>query len=134
MMIRPMSTGRTPLSPLLMRSSVARVYWPSVWAAIAAGSSAAAASASIVRSGPRSGVTSCASAFFCSRATGAAQPSCGHVSDDCLKVEVGGVVLHHQAPEVKDRDAVGNLEDIGQVVGDHHHRQPAVTQTSDQVQ
>src|ERR1051325_8729301 len=130
MMIRPRITGRTPLSPERMRSNHARKYSESDWATTAGGSSATAASEATVRSWP----ASIASAFCRASATAAAQASCRHVLDHALAVEVGSLVLDDQPAEVEDRNPVGDLENVVQVVGDDHHSQPAVAQPLDEVE
>src|SRR5438132_12085740 len=131
MTTRPTMTGSTPLSPLRIRKPHARTYSPRVCAAIAGGSSAAAASGAAVRSAAAS-----AAEMPClgARATGAAQPSRGHVLDDALTVKCGRLVLHDKAPQVAHRDAIGDLEDVIQVVRDDHDRESAVAQALDEVE
>src|SRR5438105_1128663 len=131
MTTRPTMTGRTPLSPLRIRKPHARTYSPRVWAAIAGGSSAAAASGAAVRSTAAS-----AAEMPClgARAIGAAQPSRGHVLDDALTVKRGDLVLHDKASQIDDRDAVGDLEHVIQVVRDDHDREAAVAQAPGQVE
>src|SRR5438093_2147846 len=127
-----MTTGRTPLSPARIRATYARTYSPSDCATTSGGSSATAASgAAAVRSAAALPVSS---AFFSGSATGAAKASCSHVLDDALTVELRRGVLHHEAAEVHHRDAVGDLEDVVQVVGDHHHGKALVTESPDEVQ
>src|SRR6266513_253895 len=100
MMSRPRITGRTPLSPDLIRSSHALKYSESDWAMTEGGSSATAASSSTVRSAP----ASMRSAFRGAFATGAAQSSCRHVLDHALAVERRSLVLNHEPAEVQDGD------------------------------
>src|SRR5690348_5600158 len=119
-------TGRTPLSPALMRDPHARTYWLSDCATIAGGTSATT-SGTAVRS-------TSGAAFVRSASAIAAQTSRRHVLDHALPVERRRVVLDHQAAQVHDRDSIGDLEDVVQVVGDDHHRQAAVTQPHGEVQ
>src|SRR5256886_954469 len=127
-----MTTGRTPLSPARIRATYARTYSPSDCATTSGGSSATAASgAAAVRS---AGALPVMSAVFSGSATGAAQASCRHVLHDALPVEIRGLVLHRHASEVQDRDVVRDLEDVVQVVRDHHHGQALVAQPPDEVE
>src|SRR5580700_3323857 len=57
-----------------------------------------------------------------------------HVLHHALPVEVRSRPLGHHPPQVQHRDPVRDLEDVVQVVGDDHHRQPAVAEPFDQVQ
>src|ERR1700719_291534 len=57
-----------------------------------------------------------------------------HVLHHALPVEVRSRRLGHHPPQVQHRDPVRDLEDVVQVVGDHHYRQPAVAEPFDQVQ
>src|SRR5487761_1557828 len=57
-----------------------------------------------------------------------------HVLHHALPVEVRNRTVGHHPPQVEHRDPVRDLEDVVQVVGDHHHRQPAVAEPFDQVQ
>src|SRR5579859_2357796 len=155
------STGRTPLSPPRTRAHEARRYWPSDWARSSGGMSAtdrsgaaasSTASASVWRGRacavsagvwPGSAVTG----FSPSGAMGSALATngCGrlgrppvggtrrHVLHHALPVEVRGRPLGHHPAQVQHRDPVRDLENVVQVVGDHHHRQPAVAQADDQV-
>src|SRR6267378_1969608 len=98
------------------------------------GRSATAASGAAVRSGASSGATSAMSALGGACATGAACASRGHVLDNCLQIERRSVVLNHEAAQVENSDPVGHLENVSQVVRDHHHREAAVAQALDQVE
>src|SRR6516164_4940801 len=148
------STGRTPLSPLRTLSHHARRYWPSDWAVSsrtsAVASRAAVRSAAAVVSGSVAAVspgtvvtgTSPSGPMGSALATGGSsrleRPPVGatrrHVLHHALPVEVRGRPLGHHPPQVQHRDPVRDLEDVIQVVGDHHHRQPAVAEPFDQVQ
>src|SRR5690348_1359433 len=149
------STGRTPLSPLRTLSHQARRYWPSDWATSSGGTSAAASgaavrSAAVVVSGSTAAVspgtvvtgTSPSGPMGSALVTGGAgrlgQPPVGatrrHVLHHALPVEVRSRPLRHHPPQVQHRDPVRDLEDVVQVVGDHHHRQPAVPEPLDQIQ
>src|SRR3984957_16417088 len=148
------TTGSTPLLPLRTRSHQIRMYWPSDWARIAGGTSAAATLASRVRSAvpalavpagvsPGSAVTGAprfwpsASALATCGSGWLVRPPAGgtrrHVLHHALQGEVPNRPFGHHPPQVQDRDAVGDLEHVGQVVADHHHRQPAVAESFDQV-
>src|SRR3984885_5037179 len=148
-------TGRTPLLPPRIRSHEARKYSPSVWAATPAGTSAAAAVASRVKSAvpvpaapawvsPGSVVTGVSRSGVMGSALTAGGPGrlvrppargtrC-HVLHNALPVEVRGRTLGHHPAQVQHRDPVGDLEDVVQVVGDDHHREPVVPQALDQVE
>src|ERR1700732_2039841 len=142
------STGRTPLSPLRTLSHQARRYWPSDWATrartLAAG--AAVGPAAVVPAGvsPGSAVTGTSGSgpMGSALATGGSgrrgRPPVGatrrHVLHHALPVEVRSRPVGHHPPQVQHRDPVRDLEDVVQVVGDHHHRQPAVAEPFDQVQ
>src|SRR5690242_16745002 len=148
------TTGRTPLLPLRTRSHEPRRYWPSDWAMIPGGTSAAATLVSRVRSAvpapavpagvsPGSALTG-TSRFWpwvSALATGGrgrlVRPPVGgtrrHVLHHALPVEARGRPFGHHPPQVQHRDPVRDLEDVVQVVADHHHRQPAVAESFDQV-
>src|SRR5215469_11619975 len=147
-------TGRTPLSPLRTLSHQARRYWPSDWAVSswtsAAASRAAVRSAAGVVSGSTAAVspgtvvtgTSPSGPMGSALVTGGSgrvgRPPVGatrrHILHHALPVEVRSRPLDHHPPQVQHRDPVRDLEDVVQVVGDHHHRQPAVPEPFDQVQ
>src|SRR5580693_7522738 len=149
------STGRTPLSPLRTLSHQPRRYWLSDWATSSGGTSAAASGAAVrsttvvasvtpalvspgsaVTGTSRSGPTGSVPATSGSGRLGG--PPVGatrrHVLHHTLPVEVPSRPLGHHPPQVQDRDPVRDLEHVVQVVGDHHHRQPAVAEPFDQVQ
>src|SRR5215471_4953583 len=144
------STGRTPLSPLRTRSHQARRYWPSDWATSSGGTSAAAWGAAVrstaapAGGSPGSAVTGLSrsgamgSALAAGGSGGLGRPpagaTCRHVLHDALPVEVRGRPLCHHPSQVQHRDPVRDLEDVVQVVGDDHHRQPAIPEPFDQVQ
>src|SRR6516164_1913456 len=141
------TTGRTPLSPLRSRSHQARRYWPSDWARSSDGTSAAASGAAVRSSAgvsPGSAVTGVSrsgamgSALAAGRSGGLGRPpagaTCRHVLHHALPVEVRGRPLYHHPSQVQHRDPVRDLEDVVQVVGDDHHRQPAIAEPFDQVQ
>src|SRR6516225_10218090 len=140
------STGRTPLSPLRTLSHHARRYWPSDWAvssrtsavasraavrsaaAVVSGSVAAVSPGTVVTGTSPSGPTG--SALVTGGSGRLGRPPVGatrrHVLHHALPVEVRSRPLDHHPPQVQHRDPVRDLEDVVQVVGDHHHRQPAV--------
>src|SRR5205814_9842435 len=93
-------------------------------------SSPTAAAPSTVRSAP----ASMRSAFRGAFATGAAEPSCRHVLDRALAVEIRSLVLDDEPAEVEDGDPVRDLEHVIQVVRDDHHRKAAVAQSLAQVE
>src|SRR6516162_4683128 len=148
------STGRTPLSPLRTRSHQARRYWPSDWAVSSRTSAAASRAAVRSAAGVVSGSTAAVSPGTVVTGTspsgpmGSAPVAGGsgrlggppvgaarrHVLHHALPVEVRRRPLDHHPPQVQHRDPVRDLEDVVQVVGDHHHRQPAVPEPFDQVQ
>src|SRR5215831_4797715 len=140
------TTGRTPLSPLRSRSHQARRYWPSDWARSSGGTSAAASGAAVRSSAgvsPGSAVTgvSRSGAMGSALAAGGSgrlgRPpagACRHVLHHALPVEVRSRPLGHHPSQVQHRDPVRDLEDVVQVVGDDHHRQPAIAEPFDQVQ
>src|SRR5215470_4210723 len=140
------TTGRTPLSPLRSRSHQARRYWPSDWARSSGGTSAAASGAAVRSSAgvsPGSAVTgvSRSGAMGSALAAGGSgrlgRPpagACRHVLPHALPVEVRSRPLGHHPSQVQHRDPVRDLEDVVQVVGDDHHRQPAIAEPFDQVQ
>src|SRR5437773_7426496 len=136
MMSKARMTGRTPLSPLRMRVSQARNHSPSDCATISGGTSRAAASAAAVGSGAVSGAS--ARAILCSLTIGsltaAARGTGGHVIDDALPVEGRGTTLGHHSAEMHHGNPVRHLEDVVEVVRDHHDREAAITQTPDQVE
>src|SRR5690349_14555786 len=92
-------TGRTPLSPALMRDTQARTYSPSDWATSAGGTSAST-SGTAVRS--TSGAVVVRSAFLGASAIAAAQPSRRHVLHHALPVERRRVFLDDQTAQVHD--------------------------------
>src|SRR5258708_31048584 len=126
-------TGRTPLSPALMRAVYPRTCLPKVWATAPGGPSAAASGAA-VRSGAVSGAGRANSALLGGSAGSAARTTRGHVLDDSLKVEFRSVVLDDQPAEIQDGDAVRHFENVGEVVRDDHHGEAAVAQTLDEVE
>src|SRR5207248_6384779 len=132
----PRITGRTPLSPLRIRVVQARNHSPSDWATSSGGTSRVAASVAAVGSGADSGASALARLASISVGTldGATRGPGGHVVDDALAVEGGGALLDHQPAQVEDRDPVGHLEDVVQVVRDDHHRQTAIAQAPGQVE
>src|SRR5690242_1171637 len=149
-------TGRTPLLPLRTRSNEPRRYWPSDWATSAGGTSAAATLASRVGSAvpaptvvpagvsPGSALTGTSrfwtwvSALANSGRGRLVRPPVGgtgrHVLHHALPVEARGRPLGHHPPQVQHRDPVRDLEDVVQVVADHHDRETAVAQPLDQVE
>src|SRR5690348_15346596 len=149
------TTGRTPLSPLRSRSHQARKYWPSDWARSSGGTSATASGAAVrsvavpastvpggvspgsavtgvSRSGDMGSALTTGGSGRLGRPPGGA--TCRHVLHHALPVEVRGRPLGHHPPQVQHRDPVRDLEDVVQVVADHHDRQPAVAEPPDQVQ
>src|SRR2546426_3802189 len=123
-------TGRTPLSPLRIRTAQARSHSLRDWAAISGGSSSCAAAAAAVGSGADSGASARAMLLPVSiggraRSTGGAR--C-HVLDDTLAVERRGAVLRHHPAQVEDRDPIGDLEHVVEVVRDDHDGEPMVAQ------
>src|SRR5690348_9689723 len=106
-------TGRTPLSPALIRDPHARTYSLSDCATSAGGTSATT-SGTAVRSSFGSVVVSSASLDV--SAIAAAQTSRCHVLHHALPVELRRVVLDDQTAEVHDRDSIGDLEDVVEVV------------------
>src|ERR1700674_5221825 len=135
MMSSARMTGRTPLSPLRMRVSQARDHSPRDWATIPGGTSSVAACTAAVGSGPASGAS--ARANLCSVTIrwlpGAAGGTGGHVIDHALPVERRDPALRHHAAEMHHGNPVRDLEDIVEVVRDHHDRQATITQPPDQV-
>src|ERR1700674_2818406 len=113
-----------------MRATYPRAYSPKVCATSSGGSSASAASGAAVRSVTSSGAV----AISARLGVAAAQAAGGHVFDDALAVERGRPVLDRHPTEVQDGDAIGDLEQVVQVVRDHHHRKAAVAQALHQVQ
>src|SRR5437016_8240206 len=98
---------------------------------ISGGTSAWAASGAAVRSAaPGTGSTTSVG----SGSATAAKPSGCHVLDHALAVERRGLVLRDHPPEIEDSDPIRHLENIVQVVRDHHHSETAVAQSLDQVQ
>src|SRR5438128_1274446 len=137
----PMTThtnnpARTALSPLRMRVSQARNHSPRDWATSSGGTSRVAASAAAVGSGAVSGAS--ARATLCSvgirSLPGAARRPGGHVIDDALPVEVRRPTLGHHATEMYHGDPIRHLEDVVEVVRDHHDGEAAITQTTDEVE
>src|SRR6478672_3957282 len=148
------STGRTPLSPLRTLSHQAWRYWLSDWATSsrtsAAASGADVRSAAVMVSGSTAAVSPgtvvtgsspsgpMGSALVTGGSGRLGRPPVGatrrHVLHHALPVEVRSRPLHHHPPQVQHRDPVRDLEDVVQVVGDHHHRQPAVPEPLDQIQ
>src|SRR5690242_1466012 len=124
-------TGRTPLSPALMRDAHARTYSPSDWATSAGGTSATT-SGTAVRSSLSPVLVTSASLDV--SAIAAAHASRCHVLHHALPVELGCVVLDDQTAQVHDGDSIGDLEDVIQVVRDEHHSEAAVAQPLGQVQ
>src|SRR5207245_10049314 len=136
MMSSARMTGRTPLSPLRIRVSQARNHSPRDWATSSGGISIVAASSAAVGSGACSGAS--ARATFCSVIAcwlpGAARGTGGHVIDDGLPIVVGGAALGHHAAEVHHGHPVSHLEDIVEVVRDHHDSQLQVPKPPDPVE
>src|SRR4029077_7897701 len=83
------TTGRTPLSPALIRDTQARTYSPSD-CATSAGATSATTSGTAVRSTSGAVVSS---AFSGASAIAAAQTSCRHVLHHALPVECRRVLL-----------------------------------------
>src|ERR1039458_645163 len=153
-MASPSTTGSIPLSPLLMRSIWACKYSHSDCATISGGIRDAPPSGAAVRStnesiggstpGPDGAPPEAGGGAACAMldgSTASARPHCchaqtpgGHVLDDALSVEHRCSVLHHHPPQVQDRDPVGHGEDVVEVVGNHCHWQPLVSQASDEVE
>src|SRR5438445_5940504 len=135
MMSSARMTGRTPLSPLRIRVSQARNHSLRDWATSSGGTPIAAAAAA-VGSWACSGAS--ARATLCSITTrwlpGTTRGTGGHVIDDSLPVEVRGPALGHHPAEVYHGNPVRDLEDIVQVVRDHHDGKAAVPQPPDQVE
>src|SRR5581483_226212 len=147
------STGRIPLLPPRIRSQETRRYWPSDWARISGGTSAAtlasragsAVPAPAVAAGvsPWSAVTGASrfwplvSALTTSRCGGLVRPPGGgarrHVLHHALPVEVRGKPFGYHPPQVQHRDPVRDLEDVVQVVRDDHHRETVVPEPLYQV-
>src|SRR5262249_8550549 len=138
------TTGSTPLSPPRTRSHQARRYGPSDCARSSGGTSAAIlASAVPVGGSPGSAVTGVSrsgdmhSALATGRSGRLGRPPVGatrrHVLHHALPVEVRSRSLGHHPPQVQHGDPVRDLEDVVQVVRDHHHRKPVVPEPLDQV-
>src|SRR6516162_10757285 len=135
------STGRTPLSPLRTLSHHARRYWPSDWAVSsrtsAAASGAAVRSVTVVVSDTTAAVspgtvvtgTSGSGPMGSALVTGGSDrlgrspvgATRRHVLHHALPVEVRSGRIGHHPPQVQYGDPVRDLEDVVQVVGDHHH-------------
>src|SRR4029077_21143681 len=120
---RARSAGRTPLSPLRIRVSQARDHSPSDWATSSGGTSMVAACTAAVGSGALSGAsaraTRCSVTIHWLPAT--ARGTGGHVIDDTLPVVGGGATLRHHPAEMHDGNPIRHLEDVVEVVRDHHH-------------
>src|ERR1700704_1201673 len=136
MMSRARITGRTPLSPLRIRVSQARDHSPSDWATSSGGTSMVAACTAAVGSGAVSGAS--ARATLCSVPIrwlpGAARGTGGHIIDDALPVEGRGATLRYHPAEMHHGNPVRHLEDVVEVVRDHHDGQAAITQAPHQVE
>src|SRR5262245_14418330 len=146
----PRTTGRTPLSPLRTRSHQARRYWPSDWARSSGGTSAGAASWAAVRSTsmlasavpvrvlPGSAVTGISGSGPSAQPSPLADPAGSYGRPLGLPVVVYSTTLRlprsDPGPAATHHDPVRDLEDVVEVVGDHHHRQAAVPEPFDQVQ
>src|SRR2546425_4878520 len=135
MMSKARMTGRTPLSPLRILVSQARNHSPNDWATSSGGTSRVAASAAAVGSGAVSGAS--ARATCCSvgirSLPAAARRSGGHVIDDALPVEVRGATLGHHAAEMNHGNPVRHLEDVVEIVRDHHDGEAAIAQAADEI-
>src|ERR1700716_3246911 len=115
----PRTTGSTPLWPARSRVSQAWNHSPRDWATISGGTSTTAAAwAEAVGSSGAS-----ARAMLALLGAGLRRPaeSAGrHVLDHTLAIKARGPILRDHPPEVQDRDPVGDLEDIVEVMRDHH--------------
>src|SRR3989440_8583763 len=135
MMSKARMTGRTPLSPLRMRVSQARNHSPSDWATSSGGTSSVAVAAAVgscAASGASARATLCSLGI--ASLTAAARGTGGHVIDNALPVEGGSAILGHHAAEMNHGNPVGYLEDVVEVMRDHHDGEAAITQTPDQVE
>src|SRR5437868_1888978 len=133
MITSPRMTGRTPLSPARIRAIHAWNHCPSVWATISGGTSTAASAAAVGSSD--SGASALATFFSITIST--PRPggrAGGHVVDDGLPIEGIGPILARHASQVEHRDSIGHLENVVQIVRDHHHREPAFAKPPDQLE
>ena len=150
MATRPRSTGSTPLSPPLMRPSVAlHVVGKALRHRPRRARAAAAPSGAAVRST----AASAGAARFAGGDLGMGVRRCHEMPPSRLsppgrhsappvvmysttlwRSKVDVVVLHDHPPEVEDRDPVSDREDVVEVVRDDHHGQAAVAQPPDQVE
>src|SRR5713101_8107042 len=116
MSTRPRTTGRTPLWPARSRAIQARNHSPRDWATISGGTTMAA-SAEAVGSTPDSGASARAILPLTIAGLRPATEGPGrHVLNRALAVKRRGTILRHHPAQVQDRDPVGNLEDIVEVV------------------
>src|SRR5256885_1413979 len=130
----PRSTGRTPLWPARGGASQAWNHSPKDWAAISGGTTMAA-SAEAVGSIRDSGASARAMLSFVT--AGRRRTTVGarrHVLDHALAVKGRGAIFRHLPAQVENRDPVRNLEDVVEVVRDHHDRQAAIAQAPDEVE
>src|SRR5439155_8657249 len=129
-------TGRTPLSPLRIRAAQALSHSRKDWAAISGGTSSWAALAAAVGSAADSGASALAMLLpvtisVSGRPTGGAGR---HVLDDTLAVKCRCAVLRHHPAQVEDRDPIGDLEHVVEVVRDNHDGEAVVTQAASMIQ
>src|SRR5207237_1993500 len=135
MRMMPAMTGSTPLSPARSRAIQARNQSPRDWATISGGSSTAAAWAAAVGSGADSGASACAirRRLPVGRPPSTTGAAGRHVVDHPLPVHGGRPILRHHPAQVQHGDPVRHLEDVVEVMRDHHDGQPAIAQTPNQV-
>ena len=149
----PRRTGRTPLSPLRMRCQpgaqvLTQGLGEELRGDLGGGGAAVAAVRSTGSAGParrrRSAGRSLSQPWLRRSPRRRRRPAAcgdarssrpgGHVLDDALPVEAGHRSLGHHPAEVEHGDPVGHLEDVVEVVGDHHHRQAVVAEAAHQVE
>src|SRR4051794_25844608 len=134
MMMSPAMTGRAPASPERVRTAHARTYSPKVWAM----SSGAATRAALSASGRSSSSTTLSwGSSGLAIAALLRQPGRGpgrHEVDDDLEVELRDGTHGDDASEEEHGDAVGHLEHVVHVVGDHQYGQALVGQPAHQVE
>src|SRR6266516_2361966 len=130
----PRTTGRTPLWPARSRASQARNHSPKDWATISGGTTMAA-SAEAVGSIRDSGASACAMLPLVIPGLHRTTVGAGrHILDHALAIKGRGAVFRHLPAQMKDRDPIRNLEDIVEVVRDHHDGQAAIAQPPHEVE